>query len=195
MTGWGIRALLLIRGSPDPRFLADTQEVNPLTTQPGDARVALSLARFLITSDLPDGWAHYDLYIIRDDDVAFYVGQSDLAFRRVWAHLEGGFKGRSTVGRFVLLNWPAALQFTVALLSSAAEQFAPLGDTRDAAEQHLLETLAPCFNAALNRAPTPLPRRYTPPDARVRHPRSLRRMIADAEHAVHLADGRRACEW
>ncbi len=164
-------------------------------TETGDAHVALSLARFLITTDLPDGWAHYDLYVIRDDDVAFYVGQSDSAFHRVWAHLEGGFKGRSTVGRFVLLNWPAALRFTVELLSSAAERFALLGNTRDAAERYIIETLAPCFNEALNQAPTPLPRRYTPPDARVRHPRSLRRMIADAEHAVQLADGRQACEW
>jgi len=163
--------------------------------QTGDACVSLSLARFLITADLPDGWARYDLYVIQDDDVAFYVGQSDLAFRRVWSHLEGGFKGRSVVGRFVLLNWPAALRFTVALWRSTAERFVPLGNTRDAAERQLIETLAPCFNAALNRAPTPLPRHYTPPDARARHPRSLRRMIADAEHAVQLADGRRAWEW
>ena len=97
MTGWGIRALLLIRGSWQIH-----RRKNLIQT--GHARVSLSLARFLITADLPDGWAHYDLYVIRDDEVAFYVGQSDSAFHRVWAHLEGGFKGRSTVGRFVLLN-------------------------------------------------------------------------------------------
>ena len=34
-------------------------------------------------------------------EVVFYVGQSYLAFGRVWEHLLSGFKGHSIMGRFI----------------------------------------------------------------------------------------------
>jgi hypothetical protein len=45
------------------------------------------------------------IYLFRDAAVAFYIGQSYLAFARVWEHLLSGFKGHSIMGRFVWCNW------------------------------------------------------------------------------------------
>ena len=95
-------------------------------------KIVLPLKMFLTLTHCPPGWAHYDLYLIRDDDVVFYVGQSHNAFDRVWDHLRDGFKGRSTVGRFVLCNWPHALHFTVELLDSRVESLPPLDPPRQA---------------------------------------------------------------
>jgi hypothetical protein len=157
------------------------------------ASVAIPLRRFLTMAESPAGWPRYDLYVIRDDALVFYVGRSYNAFERVWEHLRGSFKGRSAVGRFVLVNWPQALRFTVELFSSASGRFEGVGNDPEAAEAALIAELAPCLNEALNRDPTPLPAGYHPPDAKVKHPRSLRRMMVDAEKAVHWESRRR--EW
>ena len=55
-------------------------------------KVILSLKRFLLIEQCPADWKGMDLYLFRDDAVVFYVGQSHLAFARVWDHLLGGFK-------------------------------------------------------------------------------------------------------
>jgi hypothetical protein len=136
-------------------------------------------------------WKAYDLYLFREGNVVFYVGRSQIAFTRVWTHLYDGFKGRSLVGRFVLMNWPRALQFTVELMCSQDAQFAALGHRVEAAESALIERCAPCFNEMLNRMPTALPADYNPPSAKGRHPRNPRRMIHDAEQANRWADRQR----
>jgi hypothetical protein len=154
--------------------------------------IAVPLKEFLTVTRCPSGWRRHDLYLIRDDEVVFYVGRSDNAFGRVWEHLHGGFKGRSTVGRFILLNWPRSMRFTIELQSSASPRFASVGNDPDAAEQCLIERLCPCFNEVLNDQPTPLPNGYAPPDARVRHPKSLKRMMREASHAVQLERDRKS---
>ena len=63
-----------------------------------DTCAALSLKRFLLIDPCPADWQEMDLYVFRDESVAFYVGQSHLAFARVWDHLLGGFHGHSIVG-------------------------------------------------------------------------------------------------
>ena len=80
--------------------------------------IAIPLKRFLLVQQCPASWKGLDLYLFRDENVVFYVGQSYLAFARVWEHLLGGFKGHSTVGRFVWCNWPTSMNFTIELLSS-----------------------------------------------------------------------------
>jgi hypothetical protein len=122
-----------------------------------------------------------DLYVIRDAEVVFYVGQSDLAFERVWRHLRDGYKGRSTVGRFILCNWRTSMNFAVELLSSLSLAFTALGNDRDAAERYLIEQYAPCFNTSLNRQPTPLPEQYAAPNAARPYSRSLRKLIREAD--------------
>jgi hypothetical protein len=83
----------------------------PEKQQPrADAGIAVPLTEFLLTEQhCPPEWRPYDLYLCRDDEVVFYVGQSHVAFDRVWQHILDGFKGRSMLGRFILCNWPASL--------------------------------------------------------------------------------------
>lgn len=132
----------------------------------------------------PDDWRSFDLYPARDDEVTFYVGQSQLAFDRVWRHLLDGFKGRSVIGRFILCNWPVSLRFTIELLDSSSEQFRHVNHDLNAAERWLIEQRSPCLNEALNRRPTPLPVRYAPPTAPLRCSRSLLKLKHEARNMV-----------
>jgi hypothetical protein len=153
-----------------------------------NTEVAISLKRFILIEQCPADWKEMDLYVFRDEVVAFYVGQSQLAFSRVWDHLKSGFHGHSTIGRFVWCNWPASMKFTIELLSSKSEQFEMVGNDLDASEQLLIQRLSPCFNVSLNDKPTPLPDSYLPPNAPFRRRRSLTMLIHDAERAVKAED-------
>ena len=156
-----------------------------------DQYLVLPLKRFLVVAECPPGWRAFDLYLFRDDEVVFYVGQSYLAYDRVWQHIADGYKARSVVGRFVLCNWPSSMRFTIELWSSQADRFAEVDHDLNAAERLLIEQHAPCFNEALNRRPTPLPDRYAPPSAPIRCSRSPNKLIYEAGRAVQ-ADERTA---
>ncbi len=155
-----------------------------------DERVVTTVKRFLTLEQRPAGWRSLDLYLFRDDEVVFYVGQSQLAFDRVWEHVRDGFKGRSVMGRFILCNWPGSMKFTIELSSSQSSRFAEVGNDLDAAERMLIEAWSPCFNEALNRHPARLPQRYAPPTSTLRCSRSLSRLIRQASYAVR-ADNRK----
>lgn len=157
-----------------------------------DDRIITTVKEFFITEQrCPDGWRPFDLYLFRDEQVVFYVGQSQVAFDRVWRHLLDGFKGRSAVGRFILCNWPVSMRFGIELLSSRAGQFDPVDNNLNSAEHLLIEQFAPCFNIALNGIPTPIPAKYAPPGATIKCSRSLVKLIHQANIAVQ-ADTRRA---
>lgn len=147
-------------------------------------KIVVPLKRFLLIERCPAEWKHLDLYLFRDETTVLYVGQSYLAFARVWEHLLGGFHGHSIVGRFVWVNWPASMNFTIELLSSQSEQFSGLEHNLNAAERALIEHWRPCFNASLNQEPAPLPKTCLPPNARPRFMRSLNKMRHEAERAV-----------
>jgi hypothetical protein len=151
---------------------------------------ALSLKRFLVATECPPDWRTFDLYLFRAGDVVFYVGQSHLAFNRVWQHIYDGYKARSIVGRFLLCNWPTSMNFTIELWSSQADRFAALDHDLDAAERSLIELYAPCFNETYNARPTPLPDRYAPPNAPLRCSRSPNKLIHEAERAVQAEERR-----
>jgi len=153
--------------------------------------IVLPLKRFLVIPACPPDWRGFDLYLVRDDEVVFYVGQSYLAYDRVWQHITDGYKARSVMGRFVLCNWPTSMRFTIELWSSQADRFAVVDHDLNAAERTLIEQHAPCFNEALNQRPTPLPDRYAPPSAPIRCSRSPTKLIHEAERAVQ-ADERKA---
>jgi hypothetical protein len=156
-----------------------------------DGCVTISVKEFLLTEQrCSSDWRPFDLYLFRDEEVVFYVGQSYLAFDRVWRHILDGYKGRSVVGRFILCNWPASMRFTIELLSSRAERFADLDHDLSAAERRLIEQYSPCFNVTLNAQPTPLPAPYAPPGQRITCPRSLTKLINQASITVQ-ADHRR----
>ncbi len=155
--------------------------------------IAILISKLLTIEQCPTEWRCYNLYLFRDDTVVFYVGQSYNAFDRVWAHLHGGFKGRSVVGRFVLCNWPRSMRFVVELTDSQSARFDLAGNDLDAAERYLIEQLSPCFNEALNSRPTPLPGKYSPPGVKGRRPKSIKRMMHDAARACQLEHNRR--QW
>jgi hypothetical protein len=150
--------------------------------------VAIPLKRFLLVEECPPAWEGLDLYLFRDKDAVFYVGQSYLAFARVWEHLLNGFKGHSIVGRFVWCNWPQSMSFTIELLNSRSEQFGVVGNELNASERLLIERWSPCFNASQNSQPTPLPNSYLPPNAPFRRRRSLNMLLHGAERAVKAED-------
>ena len=158
----------------------------------GGDRIAVPLKEFLLTEQhCPPGWQLFNLYLCRDDEVVFYVGQSYVAFDRVWQHILDGFKGRSVLGRFILCNWPTSMRFAIELCDSRSVDFADIGHDLNAAERALIERHAPCFNEMLNRNPTALPTRYAPPGQTIRCSRSLGKLIGEARHAVQ-ADRRKS---
>lgn len=129
-----------------------------------------------------------DLYLFRDDKAVFYVGQSQLAFARVWEHLLSGFKGHSIVGRFVWVNWPKSMNFVIELLSSQSGEFDSIGNDLNAAERQLIQQWSPCFNVSQNNQPTPLPQPYLPPSSGFRRRYSLNKLIHEAKRAVKAED-------
>jgi hypothetical protein len=147
-------------------------------------KIVISLKRFLLIEQCPADWKGLDLYLFRDDAVVFYVGQSHLAFARVWEHLLSGFKGHSIMGRFVWCNWPKSMSFTIELLSSQSEQFSVVGNDLSASERLLIQQWTPCFNVSQNSQPISVPNSYLPPNAPFRRRRSLNALIHDAERAV-----------
>ncbi len=152
--------------------------------------VSVSIKQFLVLEHCSPAWRTLDLYIFRDGNVYFYVGQSHLAYDRVWQHVHDGFKARSIVGRFILCNWPGSMGYTIDLLSSRSERFAGVHHDLDAAERLLIEQCNPCFNTALNNHPAVLPARYTPPGPEIRCSRNLNRLIRQAGIALQ-ADRRK----
>ena len=150
--------------------------------------VAIPLKRFLLNKECPASWKGLDLYLFRDEDVVFYVGQSHLAFARVWEHLLSGFKGHSIVGRFVWCNWPKSMSFTIELLNSQSKQFVDVGNELNASERKLIQHSSPCFNVSQNDQPTPLPNSYLPANTPFRRRRSLNALIHEAERAVKADD-------
>lgn len=153
--------------------------------------ISISIKRFLLLEQCPAEWQGLDLYLFRDNTVIFYVGQSQLAFARIWEHLLGGFKGHSMMGRFVWANWPQSMNFTIEMFSSRWDEFASVENDLNAAERLLIQRHAPCFNISLNSQPTPLPGGYAAPNARLRGPRSLTKLIHEAERAVKAEDRQR----
>jgi hypothetical protein len=138
----------------------------------------------MLLETCPPEWRHFDLYLMRDEQVVFYVGQSYVAFDRVWSHIRDGFKGRSLAGRFLLANWPVAMRFTVELWWSHAPRFDACRQDLSASERSLIDNYAPCFNVALNTTPSPLPPHYAPPSAPLRCSRSLTRLQHEAEISI-----------
>lgn len=156
--------------------------------------IAIPLKRFLLIEQCPPALKGMDLYLFRDDNVVFYVGQSQLAFARVWDHLLGGFKGHSIVGRFVWSNWPTSMNFTIELLSSQSAEFGVVGSELNASERLLIQGWSPCFNVSQNGQPTTVPASYLPPNAPFRRRRSLNMLIHEAERAVKAEDTKRWLE-
>jgi hypothetical protein len=154
----------------------------------GPLEVGLPLKEFLQIKQCPPEWRRLNLYLIRDQSVVFYVGQSYGAFNRVWEHFYGGFRGRSLLGRLIVCNWPVSMHFTVELLSSKLPRFTCVENDRFRSEQLLIQQYTPCLNASLNPGPTPLPENYFSPYTSLKfshNPAKFIRQAAQVLQAEH----------
>jgi hypothetical protein len=170
----------------------NTHDLVPISPAGIDILV-LPVKKFLLHELCSEAWLKLDLYRIHDDQVTFYVGQSYNAFERVWKHIHEGTKGRSLVGRFIIVNWPVSMNFTIELLSSASGRFRDC-DARNrlnAAEQALIAEYNPCFNIMLNREPRPVPAQYLSPYQKPLRARRLSGMIREAELSARAEEKRR----
>ncbi len=157
--------------------------------------ICLPLHDFLLIEQCPSTWRGLDIYLMRDDAVTFYVGQSACAFTRIWQHITDGCKGRSTVGHFILCNFPQSLDFTLEMLSSQADQFVAQANQRDRVEAFLIAQHHPCLNDALNAQPTPLPAKYHQPLSRPISFRTPRQLMRAAERRSQSTDKQQWVNW
>ncbi len=146
--------------------------------------VKIKLKQFILMEECPEDWKELDLYLFRDEATVFYVGQSFLAFTRVWDHIRNGYKARSDVGRFILCNWPKSMNFDIELFSSKSEEFDDVSNSLALAEERLIKRHAPCFNGSLNASPVSLPSKYDPPNSPIRCSRSLNKLKLQASLSV-----------
>ena len=143
--------------------------------------IQMPVKEFIIVKTCPPTWRVFDLYLIRDDQVVFYIGKSDLAFFRIWQHILDGYKGRSTIGRFILCNWRESMNFNIELMNSHSSRFADLDFDLGAIERSLIGKHSPCFNIASNPKPTPLPAKYLPTTSPIQHARKLGKVVREAK--------------
>jgi hypothetical protein len=124
----------------------------------------------------------YPLYLVRDGDVIFYIGQSRSPLNRLQEHMgETSRGGLSMLGMLIKAQAPASYEWTYELrkpvecIEYAEEYYRSLfpdavslfTDTfretldLDEAEIALIYHFKPCLNARGNPNRTPLPERYT----------------------------------
>jgi hypothetical protein len=125
----------------------------------------------LLDGDLLDGdLDDHCLYLVRDCDVVFYVGQSREPVNRLWSHLGRGWgawsqNSPSALGVLIADNLPAARSWQVEFLTPgevsglAVKGYASDWDI-DKAERSLIKEHRPCLNVANNNNPSSLPERY-----------------------------------
>ncbi len=119
----------------------------------------------------------HKLYLIRDGDIVFYIGQSAQPLIRLQEHMGWTWQGnQSTIGKLIEDNAPESGKWTYELWKvEECEQYVteyrvntfpdswqklhPSYDI-DEAEEALIKHFKPCLNSAMNPNPTPLPGRY-----------------------------------
>lgn len=108
---------------------------------------------------------HCYIYVVRDGDTVFYVGQTKRGIiNRILEHCGGGqIPDFSSLGRLILENAPESHHWQVEMLT--LEDCGLLGkgdlDTMiDAAEERTIRQFRPCLNVANNPEPGALPPDY-----------------------------------
>lgn len=111
------------------------------------------------------------IYVVREGDIVFYVGQSKNIPQRLLQHLGISHlpTGVSELGRLVLRNGPVSRNWQIDLMTLAdcvpsVERFGGYTDNGscdpETAEAAMILAYKPCMNRALNPDPTPLPDQY-----------------------------------
>lgn len=158
------------------------------TSTPNELHASLLFKEFLQVEFCPPEWQRLDLYLLRDETSVFYVGQSQVAFHRIWDHFYGGFKGRSVLGRFIICNWPVSMRFTVEMMSSRASRFTGVDNDLNRCEQLLIKQHSPCLNTTFNPNPAPIPGQYASPYTSLKfrhHPQKFIHQAAQAVESAH----------
>jgi hypothetical protein len=154
----------------------------------------MDVKHLILEPECPPNLMEYDLYIIRDADLIFYVGQSNSAFYRVWEHIINGYKARSIVGRFILCNWPASMHFQIDFYSSKSDLFTAVSHDLNRAELQLINKHRPCFNEIANISPTLLPTQYKPVTKLMKYSHGLRKLQFQARLAIEAEAKKRWIE-
>lgn len=157
-------------------------------------QASLQVREFLQMEACPYEWQRMDLYLLRDEQTVFYVGQSQSAFARVWTHFYAGFKARSVMGRFIVCNWPVSMRFTIELMQARHPRFAAHNHDLNQAEQALIAEYRPCLNTTHNPNPLPLPAGYTHPLTPLRLRLHPKRCIQQAAESLDHSGLRRFIE-
>ena len=127
--------------------------------------------RDVLEDRTPDAVSECNLYVVRDGEVIFYVGQSQREVAdRVCQHCGMGRHGRgaafnrkSVLGYLVEDNLPESLQWEVDFMTvqDCDKRFNYEARSVIEAETVLIVELRPALNGSLNRNPMPLPDKYT----------------------------------
>ncbi len=124
--------------------------------------------------------AEYHLYIIREDETVFYIGQAGNTYNRLLYHLGWlGQSGATHVGQFILDQAPQSdtwlfeqytveecAPFVLAYQATFPEDIQafyrayPAKPNVNDAEEALIKLHRPCLNTAMNPQPPPLPEKY-----------------------------------
>jgi len=101
------------------------------------------------------------IYMIRDKEVVFYVGQSKNMAVRIGNHLGYVPTGATTLQRLIYANMPQSLTWFVKVFALAD----PPNTCTDihTVERAMIARYRPCLNIAYNPYPTPLPLCYRLP--------------------------------
>ena len=105
------------------------------------------------------------IYALRDGDLFFYVGRSELTLRRLEQHI-GSIYDRanvSEVGWLIRDNLPNSLSWGIDLYMP--QDWGCLNYDAPGAENRAIKALRPCLNVAMNPDPRSLPARYRKEEA------------------------------
>jgi hypothetical protein len=149
-----------------------------------ESNVRIKIKQFILMDECPVEWKGLDLYLFRDEEIVFYVGQSYRAFDRIWNHLKNGYKARSDIGRFILCNWPRSMDYEIELLCSQTSEFDDGNHNLVLAEEKLIKQFKPCLNTSVNPAPIPLPAKYLSPSSRIQCSRSITKLRFQASLSI-----------
>jgi hypothetical protein len=135
------------------------------------------------------------LYMVRDGEVVFYIGQSGNPLERILTHIGQGpwnwSQGPSPLGDLIMANLPASRGWQVDLMTP--DECKPLVEDwlgfkitcSDIAyaEKALIRQHRPCLNVVCNEYPAPLPERYCHDD------REVERAAANLLHVPYRRRG------
>lgn len=122
----------------------------------------ITVGEFIDKEEWGDTTGAHCIYVVRDGDTVFYVGQSASIIQRLWGHMgneiHGGWASfghrASDLGRLIRANLPQSRDWIIDLLTLKECKdytvFNVPALTVDMAEVALINILHPCLNRYMN---------------------------------------------